>query len=213
MVWLLNSQGMKNCKSTESFCRSILAIYTNDWSTFWLVYCSYIYFFSGKFLKVRRPRTTTYPLRQPGPAGLTFYGSELACLPSCLGMVYAGWLYSMRSEIFLQMKLIIFQGCPTKLLFYLGSLLHIISSLFSYFRSWDYPERFGIYSQLDRKSKTWFFIFLNVYVSWIEQDKILIWQLSPPKFRYFADQTGLKEDPMKMNFDNFQMQKLRFLNN
>ena len=72
MVWLLNSQGMKNCKSTESFCRSILAIYTNDWSTFWLVYCSYIYFFSGKFLKVRRPRTTTYPLRQPGPAGLAF---------------------------------------------------------------------------------------------------------------------------------------------
>ena len=133
MVWL----GMKNCRSTESFCRSILAIYTNDWSTFWPVYCSYIYFFSGKFLNVRRARSTTYPLRQPGPPGLDFYGSELACLPSCLGMVYAGWLYSMRSEIFLQMKLIIFQGCPTKLPFYVGSLLHIISFLFSYFRSWD----------------------------------------------------------------------------
>ena len=160
-------------------------------------------FFSGKFLNVRRARSTTYPLRQPGPPGLDFYGSELACLPSCLGMVYAGWLYSIRSEIFLQMKLIIFQGCPTKLPFYVGSLLHIISSLFSYFRSWDYPEHFGIYSQLDRKSKTWFFIFLNVYVSWIERDKILISQLSPPKFRYFADQNGPKGDPIKMNFDNF----------
>ena len=74
-------------------------------------------------------------------------------------------------------------------------------------RSWDYPEHFRIYSQLDRKNKAWFFIFLNVYVSWIKQDKILISQLLPPKFRYFADQNRSKVDPMKMNFDNFQMQK------
>ena len=79
---------------------------------------------------------------------------------------------------------------PNRLPFYLGSLLHIINSLSSYFRSWDYPENFGIYSQFNRKSKTWFFTFLNVYVSWIEWDKILISQLSPPKFRYFADQNG-----------------------
>ena len=148
MVWLLNSQGMKNCKITESFCRSILAIYTNDWPTFWYACCCYIYFFCGKFLNVWKPRTTTYPLQQPCPPGLAFYGSGLACLPSWLEMVTAGWLRSMRSEIFLQMKLIIFQGCPTKLPFYLGSLLYIISSLFSHFRSWDYPEYFGIYSQL-----------------------------------------------------------------
>ena len=32
MVWLLNSQGMKNCKSTASFCLSTLTLYTNDWS-------------------------------------------------------------------------------------------------------------------------------------------------------------------------------------
>ena len=44
MVWLLNSQGMKNCKSTESFCPSILTIYTNDWSPFWHVYCYHICF-------------------------------------------------------------------------------------------------------------------------------------------------------------------------
>ena len=76
------------------------------------------------------------------------------------------------------------------MLFYLGSLLRIISSLSSHFRSWDYPENFGIYSQFERKSKTCFFIFLSVYVCWIEREKILVSQLSPPKFRYFADQNG-----------------------
>ena len=141
------------------------------------------------------------------PTWLAFYGSGLACLPSWLEMLNAGWLCSIWPEIFSQMKFTLFEGCPTKLPFYLGSLLHIISSLFSHFRSWDYPEHFGIYSQLDRKSKTWFFIFLNVYVSWIEWDKILMSQLSPPKFRYFADQNGPNGYPMKMNFDNSQMQK------
>ena len=113
MIWLLNSQEMKNCKSTESFCRSILAIYTNHWSNFWYVYCCYVYFFSGKFRNVCNPRTT-YSHWQPGPPGLAFCGSGLACLPSWLEMVKAGWLRSMQSETFLQMKFIIFQGCPTK---------------------------------------------------------------------------------------------------
>ena len=59
-----------------------------------------------------------------------------------------------------------------------------------------------------KKRKTWFFTFVNVYVFWIEQEKILISQLTtPPKFRYLADQNGRKEDPMKMNFGNFQIQK------
>ena len=84
----------------------------------------FIFFVCGKFLDVRMPRTTTYPLWRPGPPGLTFYGSGLACLPSWVGMVNAGWLCSMRSEIFLKMKVIIFWGCPTELPFYLGSLLH-----------------------------------------------------------------------------------------
>ena len=114
VVWLLNSQGMKNCKITESFCRSILAIYTNDWSTLWYVYCCYVYSFSGKFLNVCKPRTTSHNLWQPGPHGLAFYVSGLACLPSWLGMVNAGWLCSTQSEIFLQMKFIILQGCSTK---------------------------------------------------------------------------------------------------
>ena len=69
-------------------------------------------------------------------------------------------------------------------------------------RPWDYPENIGIYSQLNRKIKNCFFRFLNVYVSWIKPEKILISQLSVPKFKYFADQNGPKRDPMKMNFNN-----------
>ena len=45
--------------------------------------------------------------------------------------------------------------------------------VFCLYRPWDYPESFGIYSQLDRKSKTCFFTILNVYVSWIEGTKSL----------------------------------------
>ena len=66
-------------------------------------------------------------------------------------------------------------------------------------------DKFG--SQLDWKSKTWFFTFLNVYVSWIERDKILISQLSPLDFRYFADQNGPKRGPHEIEFDFFQIQK------
>ena len=69
---------------------------------------------------------------------------------------------------------------PNRLPFYLGILLHIINSLSGHFRSWDYPEYFWIYSQFDRKSKTWFFTFFDVYVCWIERGKVLMSQLSPP---------------------------------
>ena len=81
-------------------------------------------------------------------------------------------LHAIRN--FLANEIYHFSRLPTKLPSHLGSLLHIISFLFWHFRSWDYPEHFGIYSQLDRKIKTWFFTFLNVYVFWIKQDKILI---------------------------------------
>ena len=175
MVRLLNSQGMENCKSREWFCRSKFAIYTNDWSAFLYVFCCYVFFFfCGKFLNVCMPRTTTYPLWQPGPAGLTFYGIGLALLTKLGGdgKCRLALLHGIRN--FLSNEIYYFSRLPTKLPFHLGSLLHIISFLFCHFRSWDYPEHFGIYSQLGRKIKTWFFIFLDVYVFWIKQDKILI---------------------------------------
>ena len=46
MVWLFNSQGMKNRKDTESFCRRI-AIYTDDWSTFYMFTAAMFIFFLG----------------------------------------------------------------------------------------------------------------------------------------------------------------------
>ena len=62
----------------------------------WLVLsliCLLLLFFSGKFLNVCKPRTTLYPLWQPGPTGLTFYGSELTCLQ-------AGWDGDCRLVLF-----------------------------------------------------------------------------------------------------------------
>ena len=126
-----------------------------------------------------KPRTT-YTLWQPDPPGLALYGNGLSMLTKLAGDGERRLaLFHVIRKILLQMKFFYFKGCCTKLPFYWGSLLNIISSLFSHLRSWDYSEYFRIYSQLDRKGKTWFFIFHNMYDSWIERDKILISQLSP----------------------------------
>ena len=41
----------------------------------------------------------------------------------------------------------------------------------------------------------------------MERDKILISQLSPPKFRFFADQNGPQGRSREINFNNFQIQQ------
>ena len=117
-------------------------------------------------------------------------------------------------KFFCKWNLSFFKAAPAnRLPFYLGSLLHIISSLSSHFRSWDYPETFGIYSQLDRKSKTWFFTFLDMYVCWIKRDKILTSQLSPLTIRYFADQNGrTKVRPYENEFWQFSNTKMNVTN-
>ena len=81
---------------------------------FWHVYCCHVYFFSARFLNMCKLRSTFYLLWWVCPPGLGFYGSGPARLPSWLGMVNADRLGFMQSEIFLKMKFIIFQGCPTK---------------------------------------------------------------------------------------------------
>ena len=48
---------------------------------------------------------------------------------------------------------------------------------------------------------------LDMYVSWIARDKILILKLSPSKFRYFADQNEPKRGSHENEFQNFQIQK------
>ena len=42
--------------SRESFCLSILTIYTNDWFPFWHVYCCHVYFFFCKIPKYVQAR-------------------------------------------------------------------------------------------------------------------------------------------------------------
>ena len=82
---------------------------------------------SARFLNMCQPRTDW-------PISIYILWSGLACLPSWLGMMNIGWLGSIQLEIFLQLKFIIFKAVPSnRLSFYLGSLLHVISSLFSYF--------------------------------------------------------------------------------
>ena len=88
-------------------------------------------FFSARFLNMCKPRTKLYLLWRAGPPGLVFYGTGLAHLPNWLGMVNSGWLGFMWSEVFLQKKFITFP--LNRLPFYLGSSLHIISSLLSHF--------------------------------------------------------------------------------
>ena len=63
---------------------------------------------------------------------------------------------------------------------------------------WDYHENFGIYSQLDRKSKTFFFPELNGIKLW--------------SHRFHFQHSGILQtriyqrgDTMKMNFDNFKI--------
>ena len=69
--------------------------------------------FSERFLNMYKARKTFCLFWQAGPPAFTFYGSVLARLQSWLGMLNTGWLIFMWSEIFLQIKFIIFQGFRT----------------------------------------------------------------------------------------------------
>ena len=119
MVSLLNSQGMKSCKSRESFCLSILTIYTNDWSTFWHIYWSYI-FSSVRFLNMCKARTGW-------PASIRFLW-KWASKPAELagdGECRLTQFHPIRN---------FFKAVPlNRLSFYLGIPLHVISSFFSHF--------------------------------------------------------------------------------
>ena len=69
-------------------------------------------------------------------------------------------------EIIFANEFIIFEDFPTKqAAFVYGQPAPYNQLLLQHLRSWDYPEIFAIYSQLDRKIKTWFFTFLSMYVS------------------------------------------------
>ena len=96
--------------SVSAYCLHKLLVYLN----FDMFTVAMVIFFSVIFLNICKPRTTFYLLLGACQSGLAFYGKGPAHLPSWLGMMNTGWLSSMRSEVPLQMKFIIFQGCPTK---------------------------------------------------------------------------------------------------
>ena len=77
----------------------------------------------------------------------------------------------------------------------------------SLYRPWNHREDFGIYSQLNRKSKIWFFTFLNVYVSWIDGTKSLSHSFYLQNLGILLNRLDQRGDPIKMKIDNFQMQK------
>ena len=112
--------------------RIILSQHTNYLHK-WLVHLNFDMFIAAmficfvRFLNMHKLRAKFCLLRWAGPSGLVFYESGPGRLLSWLGMVNAGWLGSI------QMKFIILQGCSTnRFSFYMGSLLHIISSLFNH---------------------------------------------------------------------------------
>ena len=116
---------MKNCKSTESFCLSMLTIYT--------MIGPLLIFFSEISKYVQAKSNILSPLTGwPTWIGILWKG--LTCLPRWFVLANTGWVGSLRSDIFLQIRFIIFQDCHTKqAAFHLSSPLHIISSLFSPF--------------------------------------------------------------------------------
>ena len=113
-------------KSAEPFCLSILFAQMIG-SLFDIFTATMFIFSSARSLNICKPRIGW-------PTSFDILWSGLACLPSWLGMMNTGWLGSIQSDIFLQMKFIIFKAVPSnRLPYYLGSQLHVVSSLFGHF--------------------------------------------------------------------------------
>ena len=121
-------QGIDRCKSRESFCLSILIIYTNEWSTFWHLYWCHVYYFFSEINKYVQTKNRL--------VHLDWYLMEVGW-QAC----WAGWGWWMQADsvpsdqkFSCKWNLSFFKAVPSiRLSFYLGSPLHIISSLFSHF--------------------------------------------------------------------------------
>ena len=71
-------------------------------------------------------------------------------------------------------------------------------------RPWEWDQTNLVLNSIEKVKSAFL---LSLIFMFPESNKILISQITPPKFRYFLDQNEQKEDPMKMNSDNFQIQK------
>ena len=86
-------------------CKSIFYVLT--------VHCYCTYIFKSSYYRSPDLLSRTYFKNSYFDTGISNY-LEAEFLEFWLGMVNAGWLGSMQSQIFLQMKFIIFQNCPIK---------------------------------------------------------------------------------------------------
>ena len=64
-----------------------------------------------------------------------------------------------------------------------------------------------VLNSIKKVKSVFFFIFFDFYVSWIKRDKILISQLSPSNSRILQTRIDQRGDPIKTNFEIFQIQK------
>ena len=151
---------MKNFKSTESFCLSILTIYRNDWSTFWHVYFCHVHFFSARFLNMCKP-TISFD----GLVHLDWHFMEVGKYA-----YWADWGWWMQAGSI---------PCDQKFSYKwnLSFLLIIISSLFSHFclfqnailhkilklRFWNFKS---IFVRMQLSLVATFFLVLIICSSW-----------------------------------------------
>ena len=107
---------LKEWKTAEVENHSASVYYLYKWlgHLHFHMFTAAMFSFSARFLNIRKPRIRFHLLWWAGPPGMIFYRSGPAHLLSWLGMMNPCWLGSMQSEIFFQMKFIIFQGFPTK---------------------------------------------------------------------------------------------------
>ena len=77
---------MKKCKTPESFCFSILTIYTTDWlqligySIGYMFTAAMFISYSSRFLNICKPRITFNVAWWAGSPGLGLHGSGPVCL-------------------------------------------------------------------------------------------------------------------------------------
>ena len=133
MVWLLNSQGINNCKSAESFCLDILFTQIIGLLKFWHIYCCHVYLFSVRYLNMCKPRAIFFSFE--GLAHLHWHFMEVG-----QHVYQAGWEWMQAGSVpcnqnfFCKWNLTFFKAVPPNwVLFYLGNPLHIISSSLSKF--------------------------------------------------------------------------------
>ena len=109
----MNFQEMKNSKSTESFCLSILTMYMNDWSTF-EIFTNPVFNFLLRDSYMYKPRKKFCLTLRIWPTWIGILWKFASMLNELAGMVNEGWNDFMRSEICFEMKFVIFRGCSIK---------------------------------------------------------------------------------------------------